>query len=362
MMKILYDHQMFGLQRFGGISRYFVELMSRLPEGYEFGNSIILSNNVYLNDASDKFSKGRSFPQFRGSTRIVKFINSNGSLRKIRKSDFDVFHPTYYDPYFLKTLKQPYVVTVHDMIHEKFSELFSSNYRTKEFKKEVITRADRIIAISQNTKKDIIDIYGISDDRIEVIYHGHSHDEQQIKPVYNLPKKYILFVGQRDGYKNFGRLLRSFGRLHEKYPEIRLVCTGQSFNKQEMADINALGLADSAFRYFVSDSQLTFLYKNAVCFVFPSLYEGFGIPILESFAAGCPLALSDTSCFPEIARDGGVYFDPYDEDNICEVLTRLIEDDSLRKELVTKGSALLQNYSWDKMAAATAEVYRSVAK
>ncbi len=120
---------------------------------YEFDNSIILSNNVYLNDTSDKFRKGRSFPQFRGSTRIVKFINSNGSLRKIRKSDFDVFHPTYYDPYFLKTLKQPYVVTVHDMIHEKFSELFSSNYRTKEFKKEVITRADRIIAISQNTKK-----------------------------------------------------------------------------------------------------------------------------------------------------------------------------------------------------------------
>ncbi len=362
-MRILYDHQTFGLQKFGGISRYFVELMSRLPDGYDVDNSVVFSDNVYLNGASDKLAKGRPFRHVvRGDFRIKALVNKIDSLRRVRAGRFDVFHPTYYDPYFLKSLRRPYVVTVHDMIHEKFSELFSSDHKTKEFKKEVITRADRIIAISQNTKKDIIDIYGISDDRIEVIYHGHSHDELQIKPVYNLPKKYILFVGQRYGYKNFGRLLRSFGRLHEKYPEIKLVCTGQSFNKQEMADINALGLADSVFRYFVSDSQLTYLYKNAVCFVFPSLYEGIGIPILESFAAGCPLALSDTSCFPEIARDGGVYFDPYDEDNICEVLTRLIEDDSLRKELVTKGSALLQNYSWDKMAAATAEVYRSVAK
>ncbi len=129
-----------------------------------------------------------------------------------------------------------------------------------------------------------------------------------------------------------------------------------------MADIASLRLENAVYRYFVSDAQLDYLYNKALCFVFPSLYEGFGIPILESFAARCPIALSNTSCFPEIARDGGVYFDPYDEDSVYETLMKLTDDSSLRGELVAKGSSILQNYSWDKMAAATAEVYRSVVK
>ncbi len=362
-MKILYDHQTFGLQKFGGISRYFVELMSRLPEGYEFDNSIVLSDNVYLNGASDKLAKGRPFRHVvRGDFRIKALVNKIDSLRRVRAGRFDVFHPTYYDPYFLKSLKRPYVITVHDMIHEKFREMFSPKDKTEKFKKEVVAKADKIIAISQNTKKDIIDIYGIPDDRIEVIYHGHSRSERQAVPVDGLPDKYILFVGQRGGYKNFDRLLRAFARIHRIYPEIKLVCTGQVFGGQEMADISSLRLEDAVYRYFVSDAQLEYLYNKALCFVFPSLYEGFGIPILESFAARCPIALSNTSCFPEIARDGGLYFDPYDEDSVYETLMKLIDDSSLRGELVAKGSAILQNYSWDKMAAATAEVYGSVVK
>jgi len=361
-MNILYDHQIFGMQKFGGISRYFVELMSRLPDGCRFDNAVVFSDNVYLNSASDEFSKGRHLPHFKGSARIKALVNRSNSARRIGKGYFDVFHPTYYNPYFLKNLKRPYVITVHDMIHEKFSDMFQPKDPTKRFKREVVSRADKVIAISQNTKRDIVDIYGIPENKIEVVYHGHSCDEQRAMPVDNLPDRYILFVGQRDGYKNFERLLKSFGRIHEKYPEIKLVCTGQDFSKQETDVITSLGLVGSVSRYFVSDSQLVYLYRNAICFVYPSLYEGFGIPILEAFANGCPVALSDTSCFPEIARDGGAYFDPYDEESIYEVLVRLIEDDSLKKELIAKGQLLLRDYSWDKMAAETAEVYRSVVK
>ena len=362
-MRIFYDHQTFGLQKFGGISRYFVELMSRLPDGYDVDNSVVFSDNVYLNGASDKLAKGRPFRHVvRGDFRIKALVNKIDSLRRVRAGRFDVFHPTYYDPYFLKSLKRPYVITVHDMIHEKFREMFSPKDKTEIFKKEVVAKADKIIAISQNTKKDIIDIYGIPDDRIEVIYHGHSCSGRQAVPVDGLPEKYILFVGQRGGYKNFDMLLRAFARIHRIYPEVKLVCTGRVFSGQEMADIASLRLENAVYRYFVSDAQLDYLYNKALCFVFPSLYEGFGIPILESFAARCPIALSNTSCFPEIARDGGVYFDPYDEDSVYETLMKLTDDSSLRGELVAKGSSILQNYSWDKMAAATAEVYRSVVK
>ena len=142
--------------------------------------------------------------------------------------------------------------------------------------------------------------------------------------------------------------------------EIKLVCTGSDFKADEQDLIRSLGVEKSVSRYFVTDTQLTYLYQKAMCFVYPSLYEGFGIPILEAFAAGCPLVLSDTSCFPEIAREGGLYFDPYEVDSMADSLTKIIEDSDLRKEMVARGAEVLKNYSWDRMAVETADVYKSI--
>ena len=118
--------------------------------------------------------------------------------------------------------------------------------------------------------------------------------------------------------------------------------------------IDRLGIGGCTRSVFVSEPQLTYLYKHAACFVYPSLYEGFGIPILEAYASGCPLALSDASCFPEVARDGGAYFDPYNVESMADTMRRLISDTHLCETLVARGREILASYSWDKMARETA--------
>lgn len=357
-MRVLYDHQIFQMQKFGGISRYFVELMSRLPEDVEFNNKITFSENVYLKNTDARFSKGIALPQFRGRNRLTNPINKLRSTVAISRGRYDLFHPTYYNPYFLKRLKRPYVITVYDMIHEKFSDMFPEDDPTKAYKKETIINADKVIAISQNTKDDIINLYGLPENKIEVVYLGHSVNNKDVSEVENLPTDYILYVGQRGGYKNFDRFLKAFAIIHSSFPEIKLVCTGTPFKKEENNLIESLGIKDDVTRYFVTDSQLTYLYQHALCFVYPSLYEGFGIPILEAFAAECPLALSDTSCFPEIARNGGAYFNPYEVDSIVETLEKIISDEELRKAMVRQGNEVLALYSWDKMAVETAQIYK----
>lgn len=352
-MRILYDNQVFTFQKFGGISRYFVELMRNLEAPFYPAIPITFTDNVYLSDAYGLRLN------FRGKTRLYSTIDRLTSNLCLR-GKYDVFHPTYYNSYFLCKLKSPYVVTVYDMIHEKFCDLFSPNDKTTQYKKVVINRADRIIAISQNTKKDIIDIYGLPEERIDVVHLGHSVDVTVSSSVEGLPENYILFVGQRWGYKNFTRFVNAFAEVNKLYPEVELVCTGSNFTAEEVVLFQKLGIERKVKRFFVNESQLTYLYQHALCFVYPSLYEGFGIPILEAFAADCPLALSNTSCFPEIAREGGAYFNPYEENSIFEILKKIISEKAYRENLVRQGREVLSQYSWSKMAKETGLVYEKV--
>lgn len=358
-VKILYDHQMFELQRFGGITRYFIELMSRLSGNFEFSNSIVFNDNFYLRNADSTFSKGFKIPFFRGAGRLSTIVNRLKSELDIYKGSYDVFHPTYYHPYFLKRLHKPYVVTVHDMIHERFRDAYSPSDPTCEYKERVIRNADKIIAISKNTKKDIVDFYGIDEHKIQVVYHGYGNSSG-ISKIADLPRRYILFVGQRNRYKNFNRLLHAFAIVRKKVSDLQLICTGSDFTLQERILINSLKMNDAIRSMFVTDSQLNYLYQKAVCFVYPSLYEGFGIPILEAFSEKCPVVLSDASCFPEIALDGGIYFNPHQIDSIVDALFKIITDDNLRRKKIARGSEILNNYSWDKMAMETMSIYREL--
>lgn len=358
-MKVLYDHQVFSWQKVGGISRYFIELMQNLPCDINFNLSIKLSDNIYLK--SNKIDKKSfSLPDFRGKLRIYDFLNSLNSEYLLRENKYDLLHPTYYNPYFLKYNKKPYVITVHDMIHEKFSHMFKPNDPMKEFKKSSILGAEKIIAISENTKKDIIELYGINENKISVIYHGYSISKNIVEPLYGLPEKYILYVGEREQYKNFDRFIKATSLLSKEYPDLHVVCTGRNFKPEELIQIKKLSLDKKIHHYFVTDSQLSFLYQNAECFVFPSLYEGFGMPILESFASGCPIVLSDTSCFPEIAKDGGCYFNPYEIDSIVSSIRKVLSNQDYKRNLISNGYKILETFSIKKMALETSNLYRSI--
>ena len=174
-----------------------------------------------------------------------------------------------------------------------------------------------------------------------------------------VPSDYVLYVGERCRHKNFRGLLPAFAHLATALPDLHLVCAGQKgFDRAELDLIQELGLADRCESVSVNDEQLTFLYQNAALLVVPSLYEGFGLPVLEAFDASCPVALSDTGSFPEIAGDAALYFDPSDVTSIEKALRKLLSDHALRQVLIHRGRERLQRFSWATTAERTAAVYK----
>ena len=364
-MKILFDHQIFSNQLFGGISRYFFELTNELKDNNVFVQiSLILSNNFYLNTKKIKFhfSFLKNFG-FRGKIRFIYLINKIYSILILKIGHFDVFHPTYYDPYFLKHLgSKKFVLTVYDMIHEKFPEKFPINDKTAINKKLLIDKASKIIAISESTKKDIIDIYKIDSSKIEVVYLSSSLLPSE-NFIHNkkLPSEYILFVGSRVGYKNFIFFVESISKLLLNNRNLFLVCAGGGvFNSDEIGLFSRLNIDSQLIQINVNDKSLTDLYVNAQLFVFPSLYEGFGIPILESFSCNCPLVCSNTSSFKEIADDAAVFFNPTDENSILASVSIVLNDEKLQRELKKNGINRLAYFSWNKTAMQTKEIYKSL--
>jgi glycosyltransferase involved in cell wall biosynthesis len=323
---------------------------------FDYETSGIFSDNEYMKPLQIY----REFPvkcYFTGRQRIINYLNRADSIQKIKKGNYDVLHPTYYDPYVLQEKTRPVLITVHDMIHELFPNYFYHDTITVKNKKNMLLYADRIIAISENTKRDILRLYPeIDHEKIAIIYHGITYNF-----LNNNEKKenYLLYTGQREGYKNFDAFIRAVAPLLLQY-DLQLICTGNTFNKKELRLLKDLQITNRVFSRFVTDDTLPDVYVKALAFIFPSLYEGFGIPILEAFAAGCPVALSNASCFPEIAGDGAVYFDPYSIEDMRYILEKLITSPSLQRDLIQRGKEQVQKYSWKKCAEKTAAIYREL--
>jgi glycosyltransferase involved in cell wall biosynthesis len=356
-LKILYDPQIFIWQKFGGISRYFYELIKNLDVDITYRFPLYLSNNRYIKcgDISNHFHFFYN-TEFKGKYRIMNQFNRIGFYRTVKKN-FDILHPTYYDPYFLNYIKhKPFVLTVHDMIHEQYDMNDTATTRNKRL---LCEKAIKIIAISENTKKDLINLFNIDAEKITVIYEGQSLCPPKTQSM-NLPNYYILFTGQRDRYKNFNRFVTAFSILAQKYKDLQLICTGSPFTQKERILFNNLKISQSVQCFFVCDEQLAELYQKAQLFVFPSEYEGFGIPILEAFACGCPIVLSNTSCFPEIAGNAGVYFNPQEIDDMVFAIQKVLDSDNLRKTMIEKGTKKLTNYSWKKMGKEISTLYKSI--
>jgi len=348
-MKIFYDSQIFMLQKFGGISRYFCELIKHSNGLFDYSVGGIFSDNHYACELG--FHK--PFPlkrNFKGKWHLLKLLNKRDSIKK-SKDNCDVIHPTYYDDYLVNKIDKPLVITVYDMIHE----LFPTRFANCPNKKKLLDSSAKIIAISQNTKNDILKFHSqISEEKISVIYLGTSWDILESKEKQN----YILFTGDRAFYKNFNNFIYAVAPLLIKY-NLQLKCTGKPFTNSETASLKQQKIFDRTSIQFANEDELKKLYANALCFVFPSLYEGFGIPILEAFACGCPLVLSNTSCFPEIASNAGLYFEPESIDDMREKIEGVICSESLRKALASKGFERLKAFSWRQCAEQTTKVYEN---
>lgn len=362
MKKILYDHQMFTFQRFGGVTRYFADLMYNLPQN-EFMADMPMRycENHYVTETyGHKFDR-LSFPEnYRIRRRLYELANDFVSKRAIKNGDYDIFHPTYYNPYFLNALKKrqkPLVLTIHDMTFERFPQEVLIYDKTILNKKRLVQEADHIIAVSENTQKDIIEILGIAPSKTSVVYHGY---KPIAEPTPQLFDHYILYVGERKGYKNFLSWLTAIYPLFSDDNKLKVVCTGVAFSQAELSVFAELGITDRVIHISANDAQMASLYRHALCFVYPSLYEGFGIPILEAFANNCPVCLSDASCFPEVAGNAALYFNPNDTNSMYSTLKELVGSSALRDELRIKGALRGKEFSIERMVEQTCNVYRKL--
>lgn len=362
-MQVLYDHQNFSNQKYSGISRYFVELIKNCHLS-DAQHSTVFSNNYYLHvEYPNQFKMFFPEMEFKGKLWLLNKINKYYSIKKIQNSDYDVFHPTYYDPYFLNYLRgKPFILTVHDMIHEKYPQYFPKSDQTAENKKILAQKSAKIIAISENTKNDLIKYCDISEGKIQVVYHGNSlnlNDKKQ--PKLKLPKNYILFVGQRGGYKNYSRFITAVSELLINDRELFVVCVGGGeLLESELFHLRELRIENRVLQINLDDESLAFVYSKALAFVFPSIYEGFGFPVLEAFSCRCPLVCSHTSSLPEIADQGAVYFDPLSQISIYNSVKKVIYDDQLKLKLTKIGTKRLELFTWDKTAKATQDIYYQI--
>ena len=363
MMRILYDHQIFTWQRYGGISRYYYELISRICRIPEMDVSIFLGLNIneYVVPALRKDCRsyfGIKVPASTGMIRAYKAINCmlfNVALYSGSKPD--LYHQTNYSnvaPLYAGRR----VVTVLDMIHERYPEHFPPHDKTTRIKRDAVARAEGVICISQSTKRDLIDLFQVPERKIKVIYLGNSltRTTSDASPV-NAP--YILYVGLREHYKNFTALSRAYARSPRLSREFKLVCFGGGFfTAAEQNELASLGIAANVLHRSGDDGLLASLYAHASVLVYPSLYEGFGIPPLEAMHYGCPVLASHASSIPEVVGDAGLYFDPAEPNDLLQKLEGLLGNDSLRDQLRWRGRRQEQKFSWDICAKETSEFYR----
>ncbi|NCN11197.1 MAG: glycosyltransferase family 4 protein [Leptospira sp.] len=389
-MNVFYDHQIFSEQNYGGISRYFVELIKRFSTNND--NYCILpkiySNNINIQELNLKnFVSYKAYESFlpklnfKGKYRIFKLlsdlglfinpfsINQKSSLSAIKKLEIDIIHPTYYSTYFLILAKEkriPYVVTIYDMIHELFPDQFPDSDLIIANKKQSILNASLILAISQNTKNDIIKLYNISDKKIHVIPLASSLNFTRSKKELLMNTKqveeYLLFIGNRSIYKNFAFFLESINSLLQSSNDLKLYCVGGGKpSNDEIFLIKRFKLESKVIFFQINNNlELSKFYKNAKLFIFPSIYEGFGIPILEAMNSGCLVACSNTSSFPEVAGNAAFYFNPTNKESILNTIQEALFN-TKKRELVFKNMLKQrQKFSWDITFKKTLQAYEEV--
>jgi len=366
-MKILFDHQIYERQTFGGVSRYFTELYLHLIQLGQVQPEMTVkySSNIYLRQQIDQY-KNISPVEIRGLGKygflLRRTLNHLATQKRIKQNQHDLLHPTYYSNRYLHLNKRPLVVTVFDMIHEIYSEGINT---TTENKRALCQKADKIIAISESTKTDLIKIFDVDPEKIRVVHLAGGFTpptEKKSHVELGLPEQYFLYVGGRQSYKNFKRTVEASVSLLEQNNDLHVVCTGKNFTPDELAVLNEFGVASKYQSYFCPEEDFYHLYNNALFFVFPSEYEGFGIPVLESFSADCPCALSNASSLPEVAGDAALFFDPLDVDDMRSKMQSLADDENLRRSLAAKGQERLKSFSWEKTARQTLDVYQELLK
>ena len=377
-----------------GLGRYTQEVVDNIIKISSAENSTIFDYVIFLSPENyDEF-----VAESANIKKVKVDINWYGLKEQllfpfyIWKEHLDLMHFPHFNVPILTPVK--FVVTIHDLILTHFPTIRATTlsplkYKFKNFAyrlviSNAILRSRRIIAVSNFTKDDLVKQFKVRPDKISVTYEGVANlakgrdslfvarlDSQETLELYNIPQKFLLYVGNAYPHKNLNFLLNIFSKLHKERPELCLVMVGKndyfySKIKGEASRLNLWQPNNSnnpvVFPGYVPDAQLEVLYQEAALYVFPSLYEGFGLPPLEAMARACPVLSSDRSSLPEILGDAALYFNPENDSDILNKINLLLNDNNLRNDLIAKGASQAKKYNWWECASQTLEVYKQVLK
>ena len=365
-MKILFDHQIFTQQSYGGISRYFVRLAQGL---LSLGNQIDVVApvhcNRYLKNLPKTHVHGIELDHFPPRTgHLSMMANHHLSKFLLRSNSSEILHETYYSAKPVFPSAKGRVLTVYDMMHEKYAANFSPKDAGIKYKRLAVERADHVICISNSTKLDLCELFNIPDHQVSVVHLAYEKFEAQPVDIArpNEVRPFLLFVGSRWGYKNFERFLRAVALSPALKMEFDVVAFGGGpFTPTEQALIEELSFGPNKVRQVGgNDAVLGRLYAQARAFVYPSVYEGFGLPPLEAMAQDCPVISSNSSSMPEVVGDAGAYFDPLDIEAQAQTISDVVLDDQRRNALIAAGRKRLSLFSWERCALETQAVYQKV--
>lgn len=288
------------------------------------------------------------------------------------------FSPTHYAPRFSPV---PTVISIMDLAYLKFPYAFKKNdlYQLRSWTAYSVRNSEKVVTISQSSKNDIIKEYKTPASKVEVVHLGikqqdgikYKHmSKEELSKKYGIGKNYILFVGTLQPRKNIASLIEAFSKLelrskNQELSDLELVIIGKKgwMYEEILQAPEKFGVSGRVkFLDFVPDTDLPSFYKNAQVFVLPSLYEGFGLPVLEAMKYGCPVATSNISSLPEAGGDAAIYFDPKDVDDITRTIEKVLSDEKLRESMIEKGYEQVKKFSWAKAGREVLEVLKEVAK
>ncbi|MCF8171974.1 MAG: glycosyltransferase family 4 protein [Candidatus Methylopumilus sp.] len=365
-MRIAFDHQAFCLQKTGGISRYFFHLAEQLEiMGEGVGVFSPLYRNQYARQLQQKIVHGgyvKDYPPRCADAAVA--LNGVLARRQLRAWQPDVAHETYFSNTRSGSDKTPTVLTVFDMIGELGLDAKAQTpAQLKKSKKyAAVKHADHVICISEHTRQDLIRLYEVSPAKTSTIHLGCAVATPADTLALKIAKPYLLYVGLRAGYKNFARFIQGFASSAQLRSSFDIVAFGGGgFSAEERMQFEALKLQPGQVRQIDGDDlKLATYYRQASAFVYPSCYEGFGLPPLEAMANQCPVVSSRTSAMPEVIGDAAEFFDPLDLDSIATAIQNVVNSQTRTNELIAKGLARVEQFNWQTCAAQHLALYRSL--